>query len=474
MSQPLFVIVGHVNRGKSSIVSTLAADESVRIAPEPGTTVHNREFPMRIGGRTLYTLIDTPGFERARQALAWLREHETSTGDRADTVRRFVDYFAHNPRFRQECELLRPIVEGGAILYVVDGSVPFSPHYEAEMEVLRWTARPRMALINTIGPDDHAPAWRAVLDQYFSLVRVFDAHDAGFHDRVELLRGLRELREDWQSSLDSAIEALEEDRRAKLRDSAAAIAGMLVEMLTYIEEQRLPEDAEPGPYKQPLAEQYYGQLRRIEGRCRAEIRDVFGHFGLEVHEAQIPAVTDDLFDTDTWSRIGLSRDQLAAAATFTGALSGGLIDAAAGGTTVLLGSLIGGAIGFGSTWFGWKHLEEVKVLGQRFAGKLLRVGPMRSPRFPWIALDRALIYHDLVSHRAHAHRQPAELGEYSEAAGIVRHLDSARRNEIEKCFAKLRRASPDTAVVRLKLTESIAAVLVERDKKGGHACPSPT
>ena len=312
MGSPVFVVVGHVNRGKSSIVSTLAADDSVRIAPEPGTTVHNRAFPMRIGNQTLYTLIDTPGFERARQTLQWLREHEKSTADRADVVRRFVDYFAHNPRFKQECELLRPIIDGGAILYVVDGSVPFSPHYEAEMEVLRWTGRPRMALINTTGPDDHTAAWRAVLDQYFSLVRVFNAHAAGFQERIDLLRALRELRQEWHGVVDRAVEALQEDRRARLRDSAGAIAAMLVQMLTHIEEQRLPEDAEPGPYKQPLAERYYGQLRRFEERCRSALREIFGHHVLEVHEQQIPAVADDLFDTDTWSRIGLSRDQLAA------------------------------------------------------------------------------------------------------------------------------------------------------------------
>ena len=38
MTPPLFAIVGHPNKGKSSIVSTLAQDESVTISPIPGTT----------------------------------------------------------------------------------------------------------------------------------------------------------------------------------------------------------------------------------------------------------------------------------------------------------------------------------------------------------------------------------------------------------------------------------------------------
>ena len=52
MTAPVFVVVGHVNRGKSSLVSTLAADENVEIAAGPGTTRHCRAFPMRVDARS--------------------------------------------------------------------------------------------------------------------------------------------------------------------------------------------------------------------------------------------------------------------------------------------------------------------------------------------------------------------------------------------------------------------------------------
>ena len=41
---PTFAIVGHPNKGKSSIVATLAEDESVSISPDPGTTRVARSF----------------------------------------------------------------------------------------------------------------------------------------------------------------------------------------------------------------------------------------------------------------------------------------------------------------------------------------------------------------------------------------------------------------------------------------------
>ena len=103
MSTPVFAIVGHPNKGKSSIVSTLARDESVAISPLPGTTVANREYPMIIDGEMLYLLIDTPGFQRARAALEWLQAHAGSAVDRADTVRRFVEQYRDDARFAAEC-----------------------------------------------------------------------------------------------------------------------------------------------------------------------------------------------------------------------------------------------------------------------------------------------------------------------------------------------------------------------------------
>ena len=59
MSGPSFAVVGHPNKGKSSLVAALAQDEWVKIGPEPGTTTHTQPFPMRIDGEVLYTFVDT-------------------------------------------------------------------------------------------------------------------------------------------------------------------------------------------------------------------------------------------------------------------------------------------------------------------------------------------------------------------------------------------------------------------------------
>lgn len=468
MSAPIFVVVGHVNRGKSSLVSTLAADESVVIAHEPGTTRHCRSFPMRVDGEHLYTLVDTPGFERARHALAWLRERESSTGERAATVREFVRVQARDGSFPEERELLEPILEGGFILYVVDGSVPFNPVYEAETEILRWTGRPRMALINTIGPSDHVEEWRRVLDQYFGLVRVFDTHEADFERRINLLRAMRELDEEARAALDRAIEVLVEDRRQGLNQSANAIADALVDMLTRVENERLERGADPEPYKADLARRYYDALRERELALRRDLREIYLHRNLEVELESVEADGEDLFDLSTWSRLGLNRRQLAAGGAATGAVVGGTIDAALGGSSFLLGTAIGGVAGLASAWLGWGRLAEVKLLGQSFGGTLLEIGPMRSPNFPWVVLDRALCFHEAVSQRSHAKREAVRL---EAGEGIVSGLPADSRRRVQGVIDRLAKAKDASSVesARIALAAALRAVLEEREASRGAA-----
>jgi len=131
LTHPIFAIVGHPNKGKSSIVATLAEDESVAISPDPGTTRKSRGYQMRIDEQVLYELVDTPGFQRPRAVLSWLQEHERGAHARAAVVEEFVATHRGDERCRDECELLQPIIGGAGILYVVDGAHPYGTEYEA-------------------------------------------------------------------------------------------------------------------------------------------------------------------------------------------------------------------------------------------------------------------------------------------------------------------------------------------------------
>jgi small GTP-binding protein len=233
---PRFAVVGRVNKGKSSIVATLAEDDSVRIDARPGTTTEVREYPVRVDGRTLFVLVDTPGFEDAPRALAWMRSIEVTAADRPARVEQLVRTHAGSEDFVDERRLLQPILEGASVLYVVDGTKPFRQNYEAEMEILRWTGRPGMALVNRIGEGDHAAEWHRALAQYFPITRDFDAFSATFEERLRLLETFRELRPEWRGAIDDSVTALVSQRRRRRADAAGQIADLLVDELTHVEE----------------------------------------------------------------------------------------------------------------------------------------------------------------------------------------------------------------------------------------------
>ena len=108
---PTFVVVGNVNQGKSSIVASLAEDAGVPIDPMPGTTLKAAEYAFRASGAPVFRVIDTPGFQRARHALAWMQQRARTPAERPRAVAEFVRMHAHDVSFVDEIRLLQPIVQ---------------------------------------------------------------------------------------------------------------------------------------------------------------------------------------------------------------------------------------------------------------------------------------------------------------------------------------------------------------------------
>jgi len=168
---PEFAIVGHPNEGKSAVVSTLAEDDSVRVTPYPGETTVCQTFPVIIDGKEIIRFIDTPGFQSPRNTLAWMKNYR---GADARMFPVYLETHAGDPDFKDDSRLLEPIVEGAGIIYVVDGSRPVRKVDLAEMEILRLTGRPRMAIINCKEDETaYLEQWKLEFRKHFNAVRVF-------------------------------------------------------------------------------------------------------------------------------------------------------------------------------------------------------------------------------------------------------------------------------------------------------------
>ncbi|MBB6428906.1 GTPase/DUF3482 domain-containing protein [Algisphaera agarilytica] len=463
MSEPRFAVVGHPNKGKSSIVATLAADDAVRVAPEPGTTTRSREFPMSVDGNTLYTLIDTPGFQRARRALDWMTQRQTTADQHGAVVRDFVTEHERSDAYPDEVELLRPLIDDeqpAGILYVVDGSVPYGPEYEAEMEILRWTGRPSLALINPIGEADYIEAWRSALGQYFKIVRVFNAVTAEFDKRLELLRAFGQLKEEWRQPLDTAVQALDADRQRRRHESAQEIATLLADGLTLSVTKKVGPDDDPKKFQPGLLEDFKGKLRRREKRGRERVESIYDHHGLDRREADsgedVESLVADLFSEDAWLLFGLRRKDLVLAGAGGGAAAGGALDVAAGGSSLFLGAAIGAVVGGTMGYLGAGRLADFKLMNQPLGGKLLRCGPTRNPNFPFVLLGRARYHHALVAGRTHAQRGALEVDQAQ--AGAMNPLTDEQRTALSKTFKALGKAGQDIEAISAATAELVEII----------------
>jgi len=473
VSQPQLAVVGHPNKGKSSLVATLAEDDSVAIGADPGTTIRARAYPMRVDGRHLYTLIDTPGFQRARRVRAWLEERArregASAADRPRLVAEFLAESEHARLFPDECELLRPIVAGAGILYVVDGGVPYSAEYEAEMEILRWTGRPSMAVINPIESRGHVAEWEAALGQFFRVVRVIDAVRADFATRRSLLLAFGELESGWREPIEMAVSALDEDRRARRRAAAREMAELIERALGLTVERRVGADELPGTLSEELEQEYRRRLERLEGEHRRAVQRIYGHHAIEAHPAELEHLERDLFSEGTWLTFGLRRRDLVTVGAAGGAATGGAIDVAVGGASLLAGLALGAAIGGAIGWVGAGRLAELRILDRPLGGRLARYGPSTNLNFPFVLLGRARFHWLLVAARTHAMRKSVDL---ARAPADSLPLASGARKALEKRFRTLRRprsAASARAEALAELAGGIEGILEEDELRDDHA-----
>lgn len=438
---PTFAVVGRPNKGKSSIVATLARDDAVYIDARAGSTREAQNYPMRVDGEILYELIDTPGLQRARAVLDWLTNHCADAAARPQAVRAFVQQHEGDPRYRDECQALRPIVDGAGIIYVVDGSCPYGADYEAEMEILRWSGRPSLALINPIEGEAFVDEWNAGLGQFFRTVRTFNPHRAEVTKQLELLELFGHLDPAWRGPLERAVAILRQDRQLQAQGASSYITDLIVEAISYRVEQAVPEGLPLEPVQKLLFERYRAHLVGRERQCRQRVEELYYYSSLTRSEQSLALEESDLFNIEQWYLWGLGKNSLMAVAASAGAVVGGTtgmaLDVASGGLLGGLGTLVAGAGGAVSgVWGARKYADQIgqiKVKGVPTGGNLLSYGPSQSINFPFVLLGRALLHQRLVSSRTHADRNVLDLDQ-----PLLERLTEKERKRLARLFDDIR------------------------------------
>lgn len=437
--KPAFAVVGHPNKGKSSIVSTIARDDSVAISAESGTTSSVQALDVKVGSSE-FTLYDTPGFQRPTKVLAWLQARASSAAARAEAVRSFIASDECRREFPEEVMLLKPIMAGAAILYVVDGSRPYGEEYEAEMEILRWTGQASMALINPIENEDHVAAWQQALGQYFKVVRVFNAMQADFDKLVSVLEAFSHIKEEWRQEIDRLINAYKTERANQLEQASRLLAELLIRVCSCQVSQPVPDKAAAEKLKPVLEQKFLSEVSVAEKRCHRELRDLLRYENLEYSAATL-SMPDDLFDTEKWIVWGLNRQQLTTAAIMAGAATGAAVDVAMAGSSLMLGALSGGIIGAVGAWLGADTIADFRLQGLPVGGYEARYGPVRNRNFPYVILARFLFLSDALLKRTHASRTAIKIQEGDLAARIDQ-LNAEQQRRLHAAVDRLSKQKP--------------------------------
>lgn len=404
--QPVFAVLGHPNEGKSSVVSTLAEDDSVRISPTPGETRVCKTYPVIIDGREIIRFVDTPGFQRPRDTLKWM---EAFAGPDDRMLPEFIRTHAGNDAFADEAELLTPLAGGAGIIFVVDGSRPVRATDRMEMEILRKTGLPRMIVINAkdAGTSDFIEDWKAEARKHFNIIRMFNAHRASFAERIDLLESLKGIDPDWEPALKNVIAAFKADWNQRIDETARIAAELIEAVLRHTARKRLRDVSRTDEVRQQLIETYQNDIAKMERKAQERVRKRFKHniFSYELPPQSI--VKTDLFDQKTWQVLGLTRQQMAWAGAGLGAGVGAKIDLALGGLTFGVFTALGGLLGAGSAAAGVKQLAQSKIKGQALGGVRIQVGPVQNDQLLYVLIDRTLIYFSYVINWAHSRRDRA-------------------------------------------------------------------
>jgi len=407
---PTFAVLGHPNEGKSSVVSTLVEDDRIMITSTPGETRKTTQFPITVDGKVVINFFDTPGFQHTNKILRWFQKYQAANGSARGGVEAFIKEHRNLDSFYHDIELMQPLADGAAVIFVVDTSHPLKKYDRQEMEILRLIGCPRLALINSkSGSSEYLQEWKEELNRHYNIIREFNAHSASFSERIKLLEALKAMHQEWDAAISEAIRALKTDWEARLNETADIICMMLKRVTVHQESEPLISKQHKKETTHKALKKYEAYVSSEETKSHCAIKKLFHHavFSGEL-EASASFGENDLFSSTVWRLLGLSHWQVIALGAATGAGSGIFVDVALQGITFGVFTAGGAVIGGASAAWGAKHVADIKIVGRKLGGRNITVGPL-SPGSQLLAvlIDRFLLYFNAISRQPHARRDNA-------------------------------------------------------------------
>jgi hypothetical protein len=247
---------------------------------------------------------------------------------------------------------------------------------------------------------------------------------------------MAQLKEEWTKPIKRAMGILKDLQRQKIEKSVDVIIATTIKSLSYIHKKRIKSKKATKEEEKSLKERYRRELIKYEKNLEKEIASIWSHRSINKIDNASALDNIALFSKESASIFGLGQKELIITGASAGAIGGLGVDLVLGGSTFLIGSIIGGVMGGIGAMKGFDNLYDIKLLGQKFGKRELSIGPMKNINFPYIFLGRALYHASVIANRSHAARDTLELK--SENSYIEKIIDSDMRKTLEEVHEKLR------------------------------------
>lgn len=165
-------LISHTNAGKTTLARTLLRRDVGEVRDAAHVTLYNESYPLLEEEARLLRLWDTPGFGDSARLLKRLkRERNPVLWFLSQTWDRITD----KPLWCSQQALKNVREDADVVLYLVNATEPpeVAAYIPPEMEILGWTGKPVMVLLNQSGPvedlesdETELTAWREHLQQW--------------------------------------------------------------------------------------------------------------------------------------------------------------------------------------------------------------------------------------------------------------------------------------------------------------------
>jgi hypothetical protein len=354
-------LVSHTNVGKTTLARTLLARDvgEVRDAPHVTPWAESHELIAASSGERLL-LWDTPGFGDSVRLAARMRTSGTPLGW---LLSQLWDRWRDRAFWGSQQALRHVRDDSDVVLYLVSATEPQAAWLAAEMELLAWTARPVLVLLNQLGPPRAAAeeaaevqAWRERLARWPGVREVLplDAFARCWvHESTLLATLVRLLAGEQQATMQRLATAWRQRQQERLGEAMRILAAGLAAMACAREAiepprglgerlKNLGQLAAGGavPAQAAAQQRLHDRLSELERRSTIELLALHGLAGQpeRVILERVAALAEPHRKVDEGGAALLG-------GALSGALAGLKADLATGGLTLGGGLLAGGLLG---------------------------------------------------------------------------------------------------------------------------------